>query len=130
MTIAAWCILAAYILAYLPRAASIKGAMAQDGAYEINDPRAQQARLTGTPARAQAAHQNMLEGFGPFAAAVILAHLFNADAGLRDGLALAYVAARLIYWRAYVKAWGYGRSGLWIGIQIIVIVIFASPVML
>ena len=113
MTIAAWCVFAFFILAYLPRVGSIRGAIAQEGAYDNITPRAQQARLTGAGARAQAAHQNALEAFAPFAAAVWAAHAFNADAMLRDGLAVAFLAVRLVYWRAYVADWGNGRSIVW-----------------
>ncbi|MBK1637503.1 hypothetical protein CKO24_00325 [Rhodothalassium salexigens DSM 2132] len=113
MTIAAWCVLAFLIIAYAPRAGSIRGAIAQEGRYDNINPRAQQARLEGAGAKAQAAHANSLEAFAPFAAGVWAAHAFGADPMIRDGLALAFVAVRLVYWRAYVADWGNGRSVVW-----------------
>ncbi len=113
MTIAAWCLVAAFVLIYLPRGAAIRGAIRQDGDYDISNPRAQQARLQGSAARAQAAHLNMVEAFGPFAAAVLLDHLFAVDVFWRDTLAVVFVAARILYIPAYVRDWGYGRTAIW-----------------
>lgn len=114
MTIAAWCLLAAFLLAYIARGPAIRGAMKMDGRYDINDPRGQQARLAGKAARAQAAHQNMIEAFAPFAAGVLLNHILPTDAAWRDGLAVVFIAARIVYYPAYLHAWGYGRSLVWL----------------
>ncbi len=113
MTVAAWCLVVAFVLIYIPRGTAIRGAIRQDGDYDISNPRAQQARLRGRAARAQAAHLNMVEAFAPFAAAVLLDHLLAADPFWRDALAVTFVAARILYIPAYIRDWGYGRTGIW-----------------
>lgn len=129
MTIAVWCVFASFILIYLPRGMTIRGAVRQDGGYDVHHPRAQEARLEGKPARAQAAHHNMIEGFAPFLGGVWVAHAFGADAALRDGLALAYVAARLVYIVAYVGDWGYGRTAIWFIGWFATLGLYLAPVM-
>ena len=128
MTIAAWCLLAVFLLIYLPRFAAIRGAIAQEGDYDIINPRAQEARLEGRAARAQAAHLNAVECFAPFAAAVWVAHAFDADPALRDGLAVAFVVARVVYIPAYLNDWGYGRTGVWAVGWFATIALFILPV--
>ncbi|RMF16159.1 MAG: MAPEG family protein [Alphaproteobacteria bacterium] len=113
MTIAAWCLVIAFVLIYVPRGAAIRGAIRQDGDYDIINPRAQQARLEGRAACAQAAHLNMVEAFGPFAAAVLLDHVLGADAFWRDALAVIFIVARVLYIPAYTRGWGYGRTAIW-----------------
>lgn len=124
MTLAAWSLLAALIIAYLPRIGSIKGAVAMDGAYDNLDPRAQQARLKGSGARSQAAHQNALESLPGYVAGIWVAHTFGADPAIRDGLAIAYLVLRLVYWYAYVREWGAGRSLIWAASMICIIALF------
>ena len=124
MTIAAWCLFAFFIIAYLPRVGSNRGAIAQEGTYDNITPRVQQQRLTGAGARAQAAHQNALEAFAPFAAAIWAAHAFGVDALVRDSLAAAFVGLRLVYWYAYMKDWGNGRSIVWALAWLIIAALF------
>ncbi len=127
MTIAGWTLLVAFLLIYLPRGRAIRGAIRAEGRYDILEPRAQQARLEGKAARAQAAHQNMMEAFAPFAAAVLLNHILPSDAVWRDGLALVFIAARLLYYPAYLNDWGYGRTAVWAVGFLAVIGLFLLP---
>ncbi|GAB5468891.1 MAG: MAPEG family protein [Rhodospirillales bacterium] len=127
MTVAIWCLLLFLIVSYGVRWWSIKGAIAQDGSYDNSLPRQQQARLTGLGARAQAAHQNSLEAFAPFAAAVILAQSFSSLDVWRDGLAIAFVALRLLYVLAYLRDWGNGRSMIWAAAFIVNLALFLLP---
>lgn len=113
MTIAAWCLLAAFLLIYIPRGPTIRGALKQEGGYDILEPRAQEARLGGRALRAHSAHLNMLEAFPAFAAAVLINHILATDPAWRDGLALAFIAARIVYIPAYLYDWGYGRTAVW-----------------
>lgn len=64
-------------------------------------------------ARALWAHQNGLEGFAFFAAAVVIAQMRAAPQHLVDGLAVAYVAVRFAYAAAYLANLPSLRSGLW-----------------
>ncbi len=113
MTVAVGCLLAFLFSAYAVRWWSVRGAIAQEGHYDNNNPRQQQARLTGLAARAQAAHQNALEAFAPFAAGVLVAQGYSDLDGWRDGLALAFLALRLVFVAAYLADRGSLRSAVW-----------------
>ena len=64
-------------------------------------------------ARALGAHQNGLEGFAFFVAAVLIAQFRAAPQNIIDALALAYVALRFGYAAAYLADLPSLRSGLW-----------------
>jgi uncharacterized MAPEG superfamily protein len=59
------------------------------------------------------AHQNGVEGFAFFAAAVIVAQMRGAAQPVVDGLAVAYVLLRLVYAAAYLGDRPSLRSILW-----------------
>ena len=107
-----WCIVAAWAVVYLTKA-PIAVAMHQTGGYDNHHPRAQQSTLTGWGARALAAHLNGFETFAPFAAAVIVAHIAGAPAGLVTGLALLFVASRVAYVACYIANLSSLRSAVW-----------------
>lgn len=65
-------------------------------------------------ARALGAHQNGLEGFAFFAAAVVIAQLREAPQHVVDALAMAYIALRFGYAAAYLADLPNLRSGLWV----------------
>jgi len=88
-------------------------AMAEDGGYDNHHPRAQQARLTGFGARALAAHQNMLEAFPVFASGLLLAMWAEVDPFWTAALALAFVAARVVYTILYLLDFHALRSLVW-----------------
>jgi uncharacterized MAPEG superfamily protein len=64
-------------------------------------------------ARGLWAHQNGMEGFAFFAAAVVIAQMRGAPQNLADGLAVAYVALRFAYDAAYLSGAASLRSALW-----------------
>ena len=64
-------------------------------------------------ARGLWAHQNGVEGFAFFAAAVVVAQMRAAPQNLVDGLALAYVALRFAYAAAYLADLASLRSAIW-----------------
>ena len=64
-------------------------------------------------ARALWAHQNGLEGFAFFAAAVVVAQMRAAPQTIVDGLAVAYVALRFAYAAAYLAGVAPLRSAIW-----------------
>lgn len=64
-------------------------------------------------ARGLWAHQNGLEGFAFFAAAVVIAQARGAPQNLADGLAVAYVALRFAYDAAYLGDAPSLRSAIW-----------------
>jgi uncharacterized MAPEG superfamily protein len=81
--------------------------------YDNRNPRKQQARLSGWGARALAAHQNGFEITPVFAAAVITAHLFQADAYWSAMWAAIFVASRVFYIILYLADRNILRSTLW-----------------
>jgi uncharacterized MAPEG superfamily protein len=107
------CILLAWVLAYAPKLASSVAMYRQPGGYDNKHPRAQQAKLEGWGARAQAAHMNGLENFPAFGIAVLVAHVGGADPRRAGLLAISYVIARALYVIAYVANVDRLRSILW-----------------
>ena len=78
-------------------------------------------------ARALGAHQNGLEGFAFFAAAVVIAQLRAAPQHIVDGMALGYVALRFAYAAAYLAGAGKLRSAIWALAFAVNIAILFSP---
>jgi uncharacterized MAPEG superfamily protein len=121
MTIPFICVLAAFVLIYIPRGFVAAAQAKEPEGFDNRNPRAQQAKLTGMGARAQAAHQNSFEGFAPFAAAVIIAHLAGADPGWSSILASGYVASRAVYLGLYLGDIPVARSVVWmLGLAMII----------
>ena len=109
MTPAFWMILLAALLPYV----TVAIAKLSGSDYDNASPRPWSATLTGWRARAYAAHQNHLEAFAPFAAAVIVATLTNAPPPLVERLAIAFVLLRVAYTAAYIRGNGWLRSAAW-----------------
>ena len=64
-------------------------------------------------ARGLWAHQNGMEGFAFFAAAVVIAQMRGAPQNVVDGLAVGYVALRFAYAAAYLANAASARSAIW-----------------
>ncbi len=109
MTIAFWCVLVAGVLPYLLTGYAKSSARG----YDNRAPRDWQSRLEGRAARAHWAHLNGFEAFPLFAAAVIIAHLAHAEQAKIDLLALAFIAARIVYSVLYVAGIARLRSVVW-----------------
>lgn len=112
MTIPFACVAAAFLLIYAIRVAVIV-ALRGTGRFDNRHPRDQQAKLEGWGKRANAAHANSFEGFGPFAASVFVAHLGHADPQWSTLLAVVYVVARTVYPVLYVANVSTARSLVW-----------------
>ena len=108
-------ILAAYVLIYVPRIGTVSKAMsAMPGGYNNRDPRTQLAALEGAPRRAANAHQNAIEAFGPFAAAVIVAMLRTPmHPDLISVICIGFVVVRTVYIYAYIGDKPTLRSSMW-----------------
>jgi uncharacterized MAPEG superfamily protein len=113
MTIPLLCVFIAFVLIYVPRGIVARAQARQPEGFDNRNPRDQQARLTGAGKRAHAAHQNAIEGFAPFAAAVFTAHLAGADPKWSAVLAVTYVAARAVYIAVYLADKAALRSAVW-----------------
>lgn len=99
MTIAELCLLGMVLLTYIViTPAKFAGRRAFDNAY----PRDPAFYTKGPRARALGAHQNGLEAFPLFAAAVLLAELRSVPQHTVDGLALAFLGARVAYAVCYL----------------------------
>ena len=116
MTIAKWCVLAACSLPILTvglaKLASARGPASADR-YDNQQPRDWAARLTGWQQRANAVQLNGFEALPLFVAAVLLAQMAQAEQGRIDGLALAFVAIRVVYGAVYLMGLGSLRTLVW-----------------
>lgn len=85
------------------------------GGYDNSDPRAQQDALEGWGQRAKAAHYNTYEAWPVFAVGLLAARFGGGDTAWIHGLALAWIALRLIYLWAYVADYASLRTVVWAG---------------
>ena len=112
MTILILCLFIALLLPYMAKL-PLAYAMHQQGGYDNNHPRAQQAQLTGFGARALAAHQNSFEAVIIFAPALLLAIATKNTGEFIQLLAVIHVIARVLYNILYLINWGTLRSLVW-----------------
>jgi len=125
MTIAELCLLGMVLLTILVLApAKIGGRTAFDNSY----PRDPSFYVKGPRARALGAHQNGLEAFPLFATAVLLAEMRQVPQHAIDGLALAFLGARIAYAVCYLGDRPTMRSIIWSLALICNLAIFLLPV--
>jgi uncharacterized MAPEG superfamily protein len=123
MSIAFWCVLIVGLLPYVT-----VGIAKWDKSFDNNAPRDWLAKQEGAKRRAHAAHLNTFEAFPLFAAAVIIATLCHAPRVAVDGLAVAFVVARVLYIWFYITDRASLRSVVWIaglGISVALFVLAA-----
>jgi uncharacterized MAPEG superfamily protein len=133
MTIAFWCVLAAAVMPYIFTGMAKFGQRdAQDAKparYDNHAPRAYLSQLTGRKLRAHWAQLNAFEAFPAFAAAVIIAHIAGGNPTSIDGLAVLFVAFRLVYGYCYIADKPSTRSLVWLGGLLCVIGLFVVAAM-
>ena len=122
MDIPFFCVFLAFLLNYFTKIPVAMAMAKQPGGYDNHHPRDQASRLTDWGKRALAAHLNGFEIFPAFAAAVILAHLANADAMSISVLSVTFVASRLVYVYMYLIDKSTLRSLVW-GIGVLCIIL-------
>ena len=110
LTLADLSILGAVIAYMAPIAIAKYGSIREFDNDKPRDPAFYQDPLR---ARALWAHQNGLEGFAFFAAAVVVAQMRAAPQHIVDGLAVAYVALRFAYAALYLAGIAPLRSTIW-----------------
>ncbi len=103
MTTPFWCLLVAVLLPYVWAGVGVYYKRQQFGTIDPNHPRAQSAALTDAGARANAAQLNSWEALPVFGAAVLVAHLAGADAGLSAVASLVFVASRVLHGSFYIR---------------------------
>jgi uncharacterized MAPEG superfamily protein len=119
------CVFVAFALIWLSRVPVVVAIARSDEDFDIRLPPRQLARLDGFGARAVAAHRGVRDGFAPFAAAVIIAHLAGADPRRCAVLAVAFVVAQALYVGAYLGNVDYLRAFVWLIGLLIVVGLFA-----
>ena len=113
MTTPFYCVFAALMLVILTKAPVAAAMKQQPRGYDNRHPRDQQAALGGWGRRAVAAHNNTIEAFPPFAAAVIIAHIGGGDPAWAARLSLLFVACRVLYPLLYIGDVNLARSAVW-----------------
>jgi uncharacterized MAPEG superfamily protein len=127
MTIAELCLLGMVLLTLLVLVpAKISGRGAFDNAY----PRDPAFYIKGPRTRALGAHQNGLEAFPLFATAVLLAEMRGVPQHAIDGLALAFLGARIAYAVCYLGDRPTMRSIIWTLALVFNLAIFLLPVLM
>src|SRR5690242_506999 len=129
MTIAELCIFASVML-YLLTILPVKWISAgQAGGYDNAKPRDPAFYSDGIRARALGAHQNGIEAFPFFAAAVLLAEFRAAPQNLINELAVLFLIVRAAYVLTYVGNRPRLRSILWNLGFVINVAIFFLPLL-
>ncbi len=121
MTIAFWCVLLAGLMPFVA-----VGIAKYDRSYNNRTPRDWLAAQDGLKKRAYAAHLNCFEAFPLFAAGTIIAHLASVQANTINALAVAFIAARIVYIWAYLRDRASLRSLVWIVALILNIALFIA----
>ncbi|RFB69529.1 MULTISPECIES: MAPEG family protein [unclassified Herbaspirillum] len=109
MEISYWCVLIAGLLPILTVSVAKYGR--RD--FDNGEPRAWLDKQTGLRRRADYAHRNHFEAFPFFAAAVLVAQQTGVAQEWIDGLALAFIAARVVYTALYLNDLPSLRSLSW-----------------
>ncbi|HTO71414.1 MAG TPA: MAPEG family protein [Myxococcota bacterium] len=110
MTTPFWCLFVAGLLPYVWVTIAAGERRKQFGKADNKLPRLQEQQLTGRGARAMGAHNNAFETFPFFAAAVVVAHLANADPAWSADFAIAYVVLRIAHGFLYLADIDVARS--------------------
>jgi uncharacterized MAPEG superfamily protein len=108
-----WSIAVAAFLIYVPFVAVSIGRF-QVG-YDYHAPRALFEKLPPYARRANWAHQNALEVFPIFAAAVLMVLVTERTSNLAANLAVAYLVCRLLHGAFYIADIPVARSLAWVG---------------
>ena len=110
MHVSYWCVLVAALLPFGFTAVAKTLGRRRFNNHAVRD---FQAQMTGVAQRAHWAHLNSFEAFPAFAAGVLVAQQVGAAQGRIDGLALAFIALRLVYGACYMADLASLRSVVW-----------------
>jgi len=103
----------AWFLIFVPRFVMSKEMAKQDGGYNNNDPRTQQAKLEGRGKRATNAHLNGFEALPAFAIAVLAAIQRGASINVVAAVSITFCVMRTVYVWAYLEDKAGLRSPMW-----------------
>lgn len=124
MTTPFWCVLVAGVLPYVWVTIAARERGRQFGTVDNKLPRPQELKLTGLGARAMGAHNNAFEALPFFAAAVIIAHICNADPGWSANFAIAFILCRITHGILYLMDIDVVRSLVFGLAQVCVLALF------
>lgn len=97
------------------------------GGYDNRHPRAQHGQLTGFGARAKAAHDNCFEALLMFTPGALACVFTNTIGSTVEYLAMAFIAARVVYLLAYWYDKHIIRSSSWgVGFVISLILLYLA----
>ena len=122
MSVALWCLMITGLLPIVCAGISKWGA----SDYDNRAPREWLARQEGYRRRANAAQANSWEAFIWFGIAMAIALVTKADPDKLDGLALFFLASRVLYIGLYVADKSDLRSLAWLAGLITTLTVFAS----
>ncbi|MBF8179332.1 MAG: MAPEG family protein [Burkholderiaceae bacterium] len=123
MNLSYWCILIAGILPV----ATVAIAKWGKRDFDNSEPRRWLEKQEGLRRRADSAHRNHFEAFPFFAAGVLVAQQLNADQDSINMLAVAFIAARLVYTLLYLTDRATLRSITWLIGYLAVVGLFLLP---
>lgn len=110
MNISYWCVLAAGVMP----AATVAIAKWGKRDFDNSEPRRWLEKQNGLRRRADAAHRNHFEAFPFFAAGILIAQQLHAPQNAINTLALAFIAARIVYTGLYLSDRATLRSVCWV----------------
>ena len=113
MSIALWCLFIAGLLHVLSKTPLFRAQHKSPEGYDNNNPREQQASLSGLGKRALAAHQNQIESFPLFFFFFLVATATGIVSSAIDYLAIAYIVARVAYIFYYLNDRATLRTIVW-----------------
>jgi uncharacterized MAPEG superfamily protein len=119
----------AFVLIYVPRVLVIVFSVKTFGRLDNNNPRDQQAQLTGWGKRAQGAHMNMIEAFPVFAAGMLSSMIGHVPLERIVYLGAAFIALRVIYIGLYLGDQASARSAVWMLATGIAAALIVMPVL-
>ncbi len=125
ITLADLCLVGAMFIAVLPIGIAKGAALGQ---FDNANPRDPEFYKDPFRARARGAHQNGMEAFPFFAAAVIVAEMHGARQPTVDGLAVVFLVIRVAYIAAYLANKATLRSVIWGAGVAITLAILLAPV--
>jgi len=97
------CLFIAVLLPYFITAIGVYARIKAPGGLDQKHPRQQAAQLEGFGSRAYAAQQNAWEALAVFTAAVVTAHLMQADPEKSALAAIVFIIARILHIPAYLS---------------------------
>jgi uncharacterized MAPEG superfamily protein len=115
-------------LIYLPRAIVIAVLVKSPEGLDNNNPRDQQARLTGIGKRANGAHLNMLEAFPAFAVGMLVSLYAKVDLKVIVYLGALFVGLRALYIVCYLADKAWLRTTVWSIAALVTATLLLAPV--